>query len=264
MKSVMIGSNSATFEDIGTGPALLLLSGWCQDHRLFKHLAPALAKTHRVIQLDWRGHGPDRAYDSDFTTQDQASDVIGLMDHLELDVVIPVSTSHGGWANLEMCDRAGAKRVPKSVVIDWIMVSPNEAFYTMIEELQLRENWEKGRGDFFKGWIGDTDNQDIIDHVSKEMASFDFEMWARSGREIAKGYRAWGSPMNRMAALKETRPITHIYSQPFEPEYTEAQRVFAASHPWFKPNKLPGKTHFPTLEQPLKVAAAIEAFVKEE
>ncbi len=259
MQSITIGTNPFVFEDNGDGPALLLLSGWCQDHRLFKHVAPELAKTNRVIQMDWRGHDPSRTYDGDFTTEDQASDVLALMEHLKLDVVVPVSTSHGGWANLEICNRAGAKRIPRSIVIDWIMVSPSEAFYSMIDDLQVRDNWEKGRKDFFQGWIVDTDNADVINHVNNEMASFDFEMWARSGREIAKAYRKWGSPMQRMAALEEIRPVSHVYSQPVDPQYTQAQLDFAASHPWFRPHKLVGKTHFPTLEQPMNVVEAIRS-----
>lgn len=261
MQSMTIGANHFAFQDSGSGPVLLLLSGWCQDHRLFKHVAPELAKTNRVIQMDWRGHDVARRYDGDFTTTDQTSDVMALMDRLKLDVVIPISTSHGGWANLEICDRAGAKRVPKSIVIDWIMVSPGDAFLRMIDDLQFRENWEKGRKDFFNSWIEDTDNHDIINHVNNEMASFDFEMWARSGREIAKGYRKWGNPMQRMIALQETRQISHIYSQPVDPEYTRTQTDFAASHPWFKPHKLVGKTHFPTLEQPTNVVEAIREFI---
>ena len=67
--------------------------------------------------------------------------------------------------------------------------------------------------------------------------------------------------MQRMAAMAENRPITHIYSQPFEPEYAQAQLDFAAGHDWYKPNKLPGRTHFPTLEQPKVVAETIRAFV---
>jgi pimeloyl-ACP methyl ester carboxylesterase len=262
MKSITLGANAFSYDDIGEGPALLLLSGWCQDHRLFKTLAPELAKTHRVIRLDWRGHGEDRTHDGDFTTSEQADDVIAFLDHMRIDTVVPVSTSHGGWANIEVTDRAGAKRIPCSVVIDWIMVNPAASFFDMIDHIQDRTNWENGREDFFGYWIGKTDNQDIINHVNNEMAGFSFEMWARSGREIAKAYRKWGNPMQRMAAMKEQRPITHIYSQPFEPEYAQAQRDFADNNPWFKPNKLPGTTHFPTLEQPGAVADAIRAFLK--
>ncbi|MBN9029741.1 MAG: alpha/beta hydrolase [Rhizobiales bacterium] len=261
MQSIQIGHNTLSFDDAGEGPVLLLLSGWCQDHRLFKTLAPELAKTHRVIRLDWRGHGEHRAHDGDFTTDQQADDVIAFLDAMKIDSLVPVSTSHGGWANIEVTDRLGPARIPRSVVIDWIQTTPNEAFFSMIDHIQDRTNWENGRGDFFNYWIGDIENRDIIDHVNKEMAGYSFEMWARSGREIAKAYRKWGNPMQRMAAMKQHRPITHIYSQPFEPEYAQAQLDFAAQNPWYKPQKLPGKTHFPTLEQPLVMAETIRAFV---
>jgi pimeloyl-ACP methyl ester carboxylesterase len=261
MKTIEIGANPFSYDDTGEGEALLLLSGWCQDHRLFKTLAPELARTHRVIRFDWRGHGEDRTYDGDFTIDDQAADVVAFAEKLGLERVLPISTSHGGWANLEFADRMGAERVPRSVVIDWIMVSPDESFFTKIDDIQDRQNWESGRKDFFNHWIGDTDNQDIIDHVNDEMAGFDYEMWARSGREIAKAYRKWGNPMSRMNALAQTRPITHIFSQPFEEDYLRAQRDFAANHPWFVTNKLEGKTHFPTLEQPRAVADTVRAFL---
>ncbi|EKF18174.1 alpha/beta fold hydrolase [Nitratireductor pacificus] len=262
MKTIRIGANPFTYDEAGSGDAVLLLSGWCQDHRLFKHLAPELARTHRVIRLDWRGHGEDRSHDGDFTTADQASDIVAFVDALGLEKVVPVSTSHGGWANIEATDRLGVGRVPRSVVIDWIMVTPNESFFTMIDELQDRTNWENGRSDFFGYWIGDTDNRDIVDHVNNEMAGFDYEMWARSGREIARAYRKWGNPMARMKAIAETRPVTHIFSQPFEQEYLAAQQEFAVSNPWFQPTKLKGTTHFPTLEQPRAVADTIRAFLK--
>lgn len=261
MKSIQIGANAFSYDDQGEGAVLLLLSGWCQDHRLFKTLAPELAKSHRVIRLDWRGHGQHRDHDGDFTTDDQASDVVAFLDKLEIDEALPVSTSHGGWANIEVTDRLGSARIPRSVVIDWIQTTPDQAFFSMIDHIQDRTNWENGRSDFFNYWIGDTENQDIIDHVNNEMAGYSFEMWARSGREIAKAYRKWGNPMRRMAALEEHRPITHIYSQPFEPEYAQAQLDFAAENDWYKPNKLPGRTHFPTLEQPKTVAQAIRDFV---
>ncbi|WP_378942103.1 alpha/beta fold hydrolase [Mesorhizobium sp. ANAO-SY3R2] len=261
MKSIQIGANTLSYDETGEGEVLLLLSGWCQDHRLFKTLVPELARTNRVIRVDWRGHGEHRTHDGDFTVDDQASDVVAFLDKMNIDKVVPVSTSHGGWANMVITDRLGTARIPRSVVIDWIQTTPNEDFFRMIDHIQDRTNWENGLGDFFNYWIGDTENQDIVNHVNNEMANYSFEMWARSGREIAKAYRKWGNPMQRMLALKEHRPITHIYSQPFEAEYAQAQIDFAAKNDWYKPNKLPGKTHFPTLEQPKAVADTIRAFI---
>ena len=114
MNTIQIGANDISYDDQGTGPAILLLSGWCQDHRLFKTLAPELAKTNRVIRLDWRGHGEHRDHDGDFVTDDQASDVVAFLDKMGIDTVLPVSTSHGGWANIEVADRLGTDRIRAS------------------------------------------------------------------------------------------------------------------------------------------------------
>lgn len=259
MQTIRLGANEFSYDEAGTGPALLLLSGWCQDHRLFRTLVPQLADRYRVIRLDWRGHGLHRSHDGDFTVEDQADDVAAFLDAMGIAQVVPVSTSHGGWANIAVTDRLGPARIPASIVIDWIMVAPDPGFFGMIDALQIRENWESGREEFFRSWIEDTDNQDVIDHVNQEMAGYSFEMWARSGREIARAYRRRGSPMQRMQAMAAPRPITHIFSQPVAPAYHAAQQHFAAAHPWFQPIRLQGRTHFPTLEQPQVVAERVKA-----
>jgi pimeloyl-ACP methyl ester carboxylesterase len=261
MKSVKIGANNFSYDEDGAGPTILMLSGWCQDHRLFKTLMPELVTTNRVIRFDWRGHGIDRSYHGDFTSDDLASDAAAFLDYLGVDQTATFSTSHGGWANIELADRLGARRIPRVVLIDWIMVEPPPEFSTSLTDLQDEQKWQKGIRDLFNYWIRDTENSDIIEHVRGEMAGFDYEMWARSGREIENAYTGWVSPLNRMKAMREKRPVTHIFSQPFELDYYEAQKTFAADNPWFQPLKLTGKTHFPTLEQPKIVAQAVRSFL---
>jgi pimeloyl-ACP methyl ester carboxylesterase len=263
MKTAKLGAHHFSYDEAGHGPIILMLSGWCQDHRLFKSLMPELAKTNRVIRFDWRGHGDVRNYNGDFTSDDLASDAQELLDRLGVETAISLSTSHGGWANIELADRAGIARIPRVVVIDWIMVKPSAAFFAALAEIQDEQHWQKGINDLFAYWIGDTKDKDIVNHVQNEMAGYDYEMWARSGREIAKAYRKWGSPLERMKALRQVRPITHIFSQPFEPEYLQAQTQFSAANPWFQPVKLAGRTHFPTLEQPKAVAKAVQSFLDE-
>jgi len=262
MKTIRINDHDFSFDEAGSGEAILLLSGWCQDHRLFKHLAPELARTHRVLRLDWRGHGEHRSHHGDFGTEDQVADVAGFLDAMGISSVVPVSTSHGGWANIGVTDALGAARIPRTVVIDWIMVTPDASFDQAIAELQQPDTYEKGRRDLFDYWIGATDNTDIIEHVNAEMAGYSYEMWARSGREIARAYAAWGNPMKRMAAMAEQRPVMHVFSQPFEEKYLAAQQAFARENPWFQPVKLPGRTHFPTLEQPVAVAETVRRFAR--
>jgi len=259
MKTIRLNGIDFTYDDQGKGPAVLLLSGWCQDHRLFKTLVPDLARDHRVINFDWRGHGLYRGVPQDFGITEQADDLVTFLDALGVETVLPVSTSHGGWANIAVTDRLGPGRIPQTMVIDWIQTKPVTAFFTALDEIQNRKTWLKGRQDLFDYWIGATGNHDVIEHVAVEMAGYDFDMWARSCREIATAYAKWGCPLDRMAAMSQKRPVTHVFSQPFEEDYHQAQKDFAAGNNWYRPIKLPGETHFPTLEQPAAVAREIRA-----
>jgi haloacetate dehalogenase len=41
----------------GSGPPLLLLHGYPQNHLAWRHVAPALAENHTVVLADLRGYG---------------------------------------------------------------------------------------------------------------------------------------------------------------------------------------------------------------
>jgi haloacetate dehalogenase len=71
----------------GSGPPLLLLHGYPQNHLTWRHVAPVLAEHHTVVLADLRGYGdsakpaPDSAglvYTKRFMARDQA----GLMRQL--------------------------------------------------------------------------------------------------------------------------------------------------------------------------------------
>ncbi|RJL33970.1 alpha/beta fold hydrolase [Bailinhaonella thermotolerans] len=242
------------------GPALLLLSGWCQDHRLFDLVLPLLARDHRVIRADWRSHGSDRTLEGDFGVAEQASDVIALLDELGVERVVPVSTSHGGWANLEICGRLGTGRVPRAVVIDWLLTRPAPEFAEGLRLGADPERWREGRQGLFDTWLAMADCPPVKRHLDEEMAGFDPELWRLSCRVIADAYATHGSPLERMREIGP-RPIAHLFSQPGEESYLRAQEEFAARDPWFEPHRLGGRTHFPTLESPEAVAERVTAFV---
>ena len=41
----------------GSGPPLLLLHGYPENHLMWRHVAPALAEDHTVVLADLRGYG---------------------------------------------------------------------------------------------------------------------------------------------------------------------------------------------------------------
>ena len=75
-------------EDRGSGPAVLLLHGWPDSHRLWRHQVEALtAAGYRTVAPDLRGFGEtDRPVDVEaYSMLDIAGDVVGLLDHLGIE-----------------------------------------------------------------------------------------------------------------------------------------------------------------------------------
>jgi haloacetate dehalogenase len=71
----------------GSGPPLLLLHGYPQNHLIWRHVAPALARDHTVVLADLRGYGdsgkpaPDHA-GLVYSKRVMARDQVGLMRRL--------------------------------------------------------------------------------------------------------------------------------------------------------------------------------------
>ncbi|GAA4978618.1 alpha/beta fold dioxygenase AqdC [Yinghuangia aomiensis] len=261
MTTITLNGNAISYRDEGTGPAVLLLPGWNEDHRMFKHLAPALARNYRVLSLNWRGHGDDRTHLGDFGIDDMADDIVAFVDALDIEQLSTVSCSHGGWANLEACQRLGASRVSNVALVSWRLTDPGQVLLDWCDQWQQSDAWEAGRSAFFAYSLGDSGNSDVAEHVGNEMTSYGREYWNRTGREISTSYRKWPTVMDRLAALDEPRRVAHIYTLPHDPEYVRANLRFADGNSWFTPYRLPGETHFPVLESPSAVARIIHEFL---
>ncbi|MDA3859002.1 MAG: alpha/beta hydrolase [Roseovarius sp.] len=72
------------FSQGGSGPALLLLHGFPQTRAMWRHIAPELAKTHRVICPDLRGYGQSgKPQDvAAYAFREMARDLTALMSEL--------------------------------------------------------------------------------------------------------------------------------------------------------------------------------------
>ena len=93
------------------------------------------------------------------------------------------------------------------------------------------------------------------------MGSYGPDMLARAGREIAAAYARARSPLEELARLEPPPPTLHLYAQPAHPGFLRVQEEFAAAHPWFQVRRLDARSHFPTLEIPVELAAALDPFV---
>ena len=246
-------------DKVGDGePALLMIPGWCGPRTVFRD-ALAFTGAHRTtVAVDLPGHGPSLRND-DFGFDEIADDAIELVDSLGLDKIIPVATSHGGWAAIELRRRLGKDRVPGIVLLDWMVLGTPPGFTDALAALQNPDAWEQVRADLFGRWTTGVESPAIHSYV-ESMAAFGFDMWARAGREIAAQFATYGSPLEALTGMDT--PTVHLYAQPADDSFLAAQQEFASSNPWFSVTRLDARSHFPILEAPAQTAAAIEEFAR--
>src|SRR4029078_4635144 len=95
----------------GSGPPVLLLHGYPQNHLMWRDVAPALAEDHTVVLADLRGYGdsgkpaPDSAGDA-YSKRSMARDQLGLMREL-------------GFAQFQLVGHDRGARVSHRLTLDY-------------------------------------------------------------------------------------------------------------------------------------------------
>ncbi|MFF9206683.1 alpha/beta fold hydrolase [Streptomyces sp. NPDC014986] len=75
----------------GSGPTLVLLHGWPQTSRAWARVMPALARTHTVVVPDLRGTGESERPQDGYAKTNQADDMRGVLDALNLSGPVAVA-----------------------------------------------------------------------------------------------------------------------------------------------------------------------------
>jgi pimeloyl-ACP methyl ester carboxylesterase len=101
----------------GQGPAVIMLHGFGETGDMWAHAAAALAKDHRVAVPDLRGMGLSAHPDTGYTKKNQALDIAGLMDALEIRHADLVTHDIGNMVGYALAVQYPA-RITKWVVID--------------------------------------------------------------------------------------------------------------------------------------------------
>jgi pimeloyl-ACP methyl ester carboxylesterase len=249
------------YDDMGQGePALLFTPGWCASRSMYRRLMSLCSAHRRTVTLDWVGHGDSEKPKEDFGASSLVADALAVIEASGVQQFVPVTNAHSGWIAIELRRQLG-ERIPKIIFLDWIILQAPEPFLNILQSLQDEQQWQEARERLFSTWLAGVDNADVHQFVRGTMGSYGFDMWSRSGREIARAYAQAGSPLQELTTLHPPVPALHLYTQPDDPAYLAAQQAFAEAHPWFKVQKLAAPSHFPMVEVPEQVALAIEDFV---
>jgi Predicted hydrolases or acyltransferases (alpha/beta hydrolase superfamily) len=97
MAYVQIDDVRLAYDDVGSGPELLLVHGYPFNRSLWAEQVDALSKTFRLITPDLRGFGESEISEGVSTMNRMAQDVAHLMNALEISSAIVGGLSMGGY-----------------------------------------------------------------------------------------------------------------------------------------------------------------------
>jgi pimeloyl-ACP methyl ester carboxylesterase len=90
------------YETAGDGPPVLLLHGLGSSSRDWENQIPELARTHRVIACDMRGHGRSEKPPGPYSVRQFAADAVRLLETLDAAPAHVVGLSMGGMIAFQM------------------------------------------------------------------------------------------------------------------------------------------------------------------
>jgi pimeloyl-ACP methyl ester carboxylesterase len=128
---VDVGEVRLHVAEAGEGDPIVLQHGWPQHWYAWRHVIPTLARTRRVIAPDLRGFGWSEAPPGRYEKATFASDLIGLLDALDLDRVVMGGHSFGGLLTYWLAANH-PERVERCVVLD----APAGVSATIMQQIQ--------------------------------------------------------------------------------------------------------------------------------
>jgi len=224
----------------GQGPPVLLIHGGLGHADVWGFEVPALAKTHKVIVADSRGHGRSTRSEKPFGYQVMADDYLALLDYLKIDKVALVGWSDGGIIGLDIAIRhperltgllAYAANYDPSGLRDTVATDPTFGAYI-----------ERSRGDYER--LSPTPDQydEFVEQISR--------MWATEPNYTKDQLRGITVP---------TVVFAGDHDEAIRPEHTEE---IATLVPGAQLVVMSDASHFALWQQPDALTAVVEEFLR--
>jgi 3-oxoadipate enol-lactonase len=100
MTVARVGEIEMAYDDVGSGPVIVLLHGYPFNRSMWREQRDALSANYRVITPDLRGHGETTVTTGTATMTEMARDVSALLDKLDIRRVTLGGLSMGGYVTL--------------------------------------------------------------------------------------------------------------------------------------------------------------------
>lgn len=242
------------FSDTGSGaPPVVLIHGWTCDHTYFAPQREHLAKHHRVVSVDLRGHGESDKPKQAYTISGFADDVAWLCGELGLERPAVIGHSMGGMAALELAVRHPG--LPSAIVAcDSPMVVPAALAATFVElAKQLRQpDWRPAHHAFLAGALF------IDDDDPERKARILADMTSAPDHVTLGCFEAILSADMEGAAKKCKVPFLYLAAAGPLADFSRLQALC----PQVVIGQTVGAGHFHQLEVPEQVNAMIDRFLR--
>jgi 3-oxoadipate enol-lactonase len=183
MKATINGTSIA-YDDVGAGPAIVLIHGFPFDRRMWHLQVPCLVEAgYRVILPDLRGFGESQVPEASWSLATQAADLVELLNYLGIGRAVFCGASMGGSVLFHLLDRyptkvAGAcfvssrsrgddmiEKVKRSEIVDKLSSGHRNEVNMILCTQLLGEDAISRHPDLarsLKSWIESTDTRSLI------------------------------------------------------------------------------------------------------
>lgn len=115
-KRALVNGVTLNYMAVGSGPAVLCLHGWPQNHREFLPIADALSDSYRFIAPDLRGYADSDKPFSDYLPATIAQDLIELADVEGVEHFHVLSHDLGGPPSVALAYMAGKRALSLATI----------------------------------------------------------------------------------------------------------------------------------------------------
>jgi 3-oxoadipate enol-lactonase len=138
-----VNGYSLRYLDVGSGTPVVLIHGLAGDYSAWNAQVEALSQNYRVIAFDNRGAGKSTQIDEPISTQDLASDTLGLMSLLGVERAHVVGRSMGGAVAQHMALMAPQRLISLVLCASFAKLDPlgRRVLSNMREALEWRMSW---------------------------------------------------------------------------------------------------------------------------
>lgn len=273
MAKALINGIQMHYQVKGSGPDVVLVHGITSClAQWYVEILPSLARQYRVTTYDLRGHGLSEVTKHGYSSFDMSSDLLALLDHLNIEKPILVGHSFGGAISLHL-----ALRHPERVR----GISVLDTGLACLRYLRIVRDWEgwKSHGDqlaqfgiTLDTFLAADSKQDVTDFIKLSLSV-----------PLQAGFRRGQSPLTpRLQRLLEETHIGYEFREVCgltEAAIAEIQTpvlaLYGGTSPYEKMAKrlndlLPrcryevqeGAGHFYAIEEPEIVVRQLEEFLK--